>query len=327
MLGGTFSCIHEGHLRLFRECKKFGRATIGLTSDGYARRHKIYPLVPYKKRLAALKGALSKMGLLGKCRIMEIESEGGVAPTIMDADAIIVSEETRGAAERINLLRKRRRLPPLRIISVPLLYGEDLRKLSCFDICRGIADSKGKLGKPVIFQAGTENPTKLLGARRALSRVFGRKFSLSGHEENSLVRAHPFNSETFVGAKNRAHASWKRADGKCAYSLGIESGLFSLHPGIHVDITVCCVYDGREETYGTGMGFVVSEKIVNMIKRNKSDLGKVMAGLAGIRKIGRKHGAIGHFSAHVLHRSEQIEQATVCAFVPRLYRARVENKK
>ena len=207
------------------------------------------------------------------------------------------------------------------------MHGEDLRKISCMEIYWGKTDVCGKRLAPISVQAGTENPTKLLGATRALSRVFGRKFRVTGHKEHSLVRAHPFNSETFTGAKNRAIAAWKRAKGKCDYSLGIESGLFSLYPKLHIDITACCVYDGKEETYGTGMGFVISEEIVAAIKRNRSDLGKVMAQVAGIEKIGRKHGAIGHFSARVLHRSEQIEQATVCAFVPRIYKARVQEAK
>jgi len=326
IIGGTFTYVHAGHLRLLAECRKFGRITIGLTSDSYVRRHKIYPSFSYSKRLAGLRSALRKNSLAARTAILEIENEGDVATALSDANAIIVSEETLAAAERINRMRKKNGLPSLKIISVPLAYGEDLKKISCMDIYNGKTDLKGKRKTPILFQAGTENPTKLLGAKRALVRVFGKKIKLLGHREYSKVRAHPFDSETFDGAKNRAHAAWKRANGKCDYSLGIESGLFSLYPGLHIDITVCCAYDGKEETYGTGMGFVISEEIVRMIKRNKSDLGKVMAEIAGIGDIGRKHGAIGHFSARVLHRSEQIEQATACAFVPRICRARVEKK-
>jgi len=326
IIGGTFTYVHAGHERLLAACKKFSKVTVGLTSDGYVRKHKIYPSFPYAKRLAGLEKALKKEGLLAKSEIFAIEQEGDVATTLSDADAIIVSEETLAAAERINRVRKYNGLCALKIIPVPLAYGEDLRKISCMDIYHGKTDLEGKRKMPVLFQAGTENPTKLLGAKRALTRVFGGKFRIAGHKEHSKVRAHPFNSETFDGAKNRAHAAWKRAGGKCDYSLGIESGLFSLYEKLHIDITVCCAYDGKGETYGTGMGFVISEEIVAAIKRNRSDLGKVMAQIAGIEKIGRKHGAIGHFSARVLHRSEQIEQAALCAFVPLLYKARVKKE-
>ena len=94
-----------------------------------------------------------------------------------------------------------------------------------------------------------------------------------------------------------------------------------------MDITVCCVYDGKGETYGTGMGFVVPQDIALAIRKEGSDLSRVLERLAGIRKIGRKHGAIGHFSAGFLHRYEQVEQSVLCAFVPRLYRAKVQGGK
>ncbi len=323
IIGGTFTYVHAGHMRLLSECRKFDKITIGLTSDAYVKKHKIYPSFPYAKRLAGLESALRKNSLAARTAIRKIEHESDVASTLHDANAIIVTEETRLAAERINRARMKNGLPALGIIFVPLAFGEDLKKISCTDIYLGKIDLKGKRASPIRIQAGTENPTKLLGAKRALSRVFGKKFAVAGHKERSGVRAHPFNSETFDGAKNRALAAWKRAGGKCDYSLGIESGLFSLYPEMHMDITVCCAYDGKEETYGTGMGFVISEEIVAAIKRDGSDLGKVMAQVAGIEKIGRKHGAIGHFSARMLHRSEQIEQATACAFVPRICRARV----
>ena len=102
----------------------------------------------------------------------------------------------------------------------------------------------------------------------------------------------------------------------------MESGLFTFLPGMHVDITVCCVFDGKEKTYGTGMGFVVPEKIARRIRREGSDLTKVLHEMAGIKDVGRKNGAIGYFSSGVLKRREQIEQSVACAFVPRLHRAK-----
>lgn len=326
VMGGTFTYVHAGHLRLFSEAKKFSKITIGLTTDKFVRRHKIYPSFSYSRRLSGLKSALSKLGILSRTTIMKIEDEAGGADRL-DAGAIIVSEETEKAADRINRKRRKKHLAPLKIISVPLSYGEDLKKISCQTIYEGKTDLQGRLRKPVVIAVGTENPTKLLGARHALSRVFGKKFVLLGSKVETGVADHPFNSETFVGSKNRAHAAWTRAKshpGRCDYSIGMESGLFTLFKGIHIDITACCIYDGREETYGTGMGFVVPEGMAQEIKRNHSDLSKVLEKEVGLKNVGRKHGAIGHFSAGVLHRREQIEQSVVCAFVPRLYRARVK---
>ena len=322
IIGGTFTYIHAGHARLLVECDEFSRITIGLTSDKYVRAHKIYPSFSYEKRLANLKRNLAHNSLLSRTTIVKIESESDVANRLA-ADAIIVSEETENTARKINAARKKRGLPALKIISVPLAYADNLQKISCVDIYHGKYDVEGKLCKPLRVQAGTDNPTKLSGAASALARIFGkRKFILHGHSEDSPVSHHPFNKETFSGAKNRAHAAFKRSKGKCDYSLGMESGLFSLARGTHVDITVCCVYDGKRETYGTGMGFVVPEWIAKKIRAHGSDLSKVMKEIMGEDRIGRRQGALGWFSDGKIHRREQIESSVACALVPRIAEAR-----
>lgn len=322
IIGGTFTYVHKGHAELLIEANEFSKITIGLTSDEYVRKHKIYPSFPYARRLANLKRNLAHNGMLSKCTIVKIDSDTSVADRIA-ADAIIVSEETEKTAHRINRLRQARRLPPLQIIPVPLVFGESLKKISCVDIYRGKCGLQGKLVAPLSIQAGTDNPTKLMGASRAMACIFGsRKFKLFGHKENSQVNHHPFNEETFIGARNRAHAAWKRSKGKCDYSIGMESGLFTLAKNTHVDITICCVYDGVRETYGTGMGFVVPEWIAKKIRKHGSDLSKVMKEVCGEEKIGRREGALGWFSAGKMHRAEQIEAAVKCAFVPRIAEAK-----
>ena len=309
---------------MLQECRMFRGITIGLTSDLFVREHKIYPSFPYAIRLAGLKRALRNLGLSSRTRIMKIEDEAGGADSNREADTIIVSEETEGAARRINASRRRRGLKLLKIITVPLLYGDDLKKISCAAIYEQKTDLKGRLLSPLHVQVATENPTKLKGTATAVKRIFGKKFILHAHPENSRVAAHPFDNSTFIGARNRAVAAWKRAEGKCDYSLGIESGLFSkMHPKTHIDITICCVYDGKSGTYGTGMGFVVPEKIAAKIKRDKSDLSVALQEITGIERIGWKQGALGWFSKGKMHRSEQIEAAVACAFVPRVARAKL----
>jgi len=320
IIGGTFTYIHEGHARLLVECNEFARITIGLTSDKYVRTHKIYPSFPYEKRLANLNRNLAHNGLLSRTTIVKIESESDVADCVQ-ADAIIVSEETENAARKINSSRKKHGLPPLKIITVPLAYAGNLKKISCVDIFHGKYDVRGKLLAPVRVQAGTDNPTKLSGAKIALRRVLGSKLALVGHKEESRVSHHPFNAETFRGAENRARAAWKRINGKCDYSLGIESGLFEIRKGEFFDITICCIFDGNGCTFGTGSGFCVPTWIAKKI-RGKSDLSAVMAEFAGVEGIGRKQGALGWFSNGVMHRADQVEQAVANAMVPRIAQAK-----
>jgi len=320
IIGGTFTYIHAGHAGLLVECGEFSKITIGLTSDKYVRAHKIYPSFSYGKRLENLKENLAHNGLLSRTTIVKIESESDVADRLR-ADAIVVSEETEAAAKKINAARRKRGLPALKIISVPLAYADNLKKISCADIFRGKYDVRGALRAPVRVSAGTDNPTKLTGARTALARVFGRKFVLNGHKEDSRVSHHPFNAETFRGAENRARAAFKRSKGKCDYSLGIESGLFEIRKGEFFDITICCMFDGEKATFGTGAGFCVPAWVAKKI-RGKSDLSRVMAELAGVEGIGRKQGALGWFSNDVMHRADQVEQAVANALVPRIATAK-----
>ena len=320
IIGGTFTYIHAGHVKLLVECDNFSRITIGLTSDKYVREHKIYPSFSYEKRLANLRRNLAHNGLLARTTIVKIESESDVADRLR-ADAIVVSEETENAAKKINAARRKRSLPALKIIAVPLAYADSLQKISCVDIFHGKYDVRGKLLAPIRIQAGTDNPTKLSGARSALARVFGRKFKLSGHKEKSLVSHHPFDAETFRGAENRARAAFKRSKGKCDYSLGIESGLFEIRKGEFFDITICCIFDGKAATFGTGAGFCVPAWMAKKI-RGKSDLSAVMAEFAGVEGIGRKQGALGWFSDGVMHRADQVEQAVANALVPRIAQAK-----
>jgi pantetheine-phosphate adenylyltransferase len=147
ILGGTFTYVHGGHLRMLEAASKFRRITIGLTSDAYVRAHKIYPAFPYQKRLSKLKAALERAGMLSRTAIHCIGGEAGGADTHNGADTIIVSDETLGAAQRINKARKRRGLKQLKIISVPLLYGQDLKKISCEAIFGGKTDLKEVIEK------------------------------------------------------------------------------------------------------------------------------------------------------------------------------------
>ncbi|VVC02286.1 Non-canonical purine NTP phosphatase [uncultured archaeon] len=102
----------------------------------------------------------------------------------------------------------------------------------------------------------------------------------------------------------------------------MESGLFCLDEKTHMDITICCVYDGERESFGTSMGFLIPEYIVERIQRMKTDLSAAMEEIAGIEKIGRREGALGYFSCNALKRREQVESCVACAFVPRIARAK-----
>lgn len=55
-IGGTFDCLHRGHLALFANAKKIAkRLTVSLNHDEFAARYKRQPLMPLADRFAVIK--------------------------------------------------------------------------------------------------------------------------------------------------------------------------------------------------------------------------------------------------------------------------------
>ena len=132
-LGGTFSFFHRGHQFIISEALRVSdEIVIGVTSDDFVKRlKKKHPVEPYEIRaLNVLKFCLRNMSSRQKITIFPLEDKYG--PTIYDEeiDCIIVSEETFPTAIKINSLRMKRRLKPIRIIKVKMLKDEEGRKIS-----------------------------------------------------------------------------------------------------------------------------------------------------------------------------------------------------
>lgn len=54
-IGGTFDCLHRGHINLLRRASEFGRVVVSLNTDEFAARYKRRPLVPLEDRMAVIK--------------------------------------------------------------------------------------------------------------------------------------------------------------------------------------------------------------------------------------------------------------------------------
>ncbi len=121
LVGGTFDRLHSGHRKLIKTAFAHGDLVIiALCSDKMVRNKpsSVY-IEPYKiRRDGVIKFA---KGLGKSFEIIEINDPYEPAASMKDLDGIVVSTETIQNALIINMMRKERGLPPLRIIAIPLV--------------------------------------------------------------------------------------------------------------------------------------------------------------------------------------------------------------
>ncbi len=345
ILGGTFSILHAGHRALLAAAKPFSRISIGLTTDHWARTHRIHPVVPVAKRRAALRHALAQLGLADRTTIFPLSDRFGTAASDPTLDAIIVSSETKEAAEEINKARKKRRLKLLSIIAIPMQLAQDGLPFSATRIQSGVISPDGRRLHPLRIAVGSDNPSKIDGVRQAYARAFpNMRLEVRGFRVRSGVGEQPVGyALTSKGAQNRAKAA-RHAWPSCDYAVGLESGLIPFGSDAAVryfDIQFCCMEDGRTCSFGCSMGFPLPKKIQEkMIKNQKSSrplavrssaravrssgqprvirsLGSVVDALASQKHVGRQKGAIHFLSRGLMERKEMTEQAVLCALVER----------
>jgi|TARA_B100000959_G_scaffold277255_1_gene333516 pantetheine-phosphate adenylyltransferase len=146
-MGGTFDILHVGHEALLTRAANEGkRVLIGLTTDERASRGRNADnLNPYIIRKQNLENLLSNLGFLEKFEIVPLKNDWG--PSVIDEDfgAIIVSEETRNTAEKINKIRIKGGKSELKIVVVPMIKSVDGKYISSSRIRDKVIDSEGNL--------------------------------------------------------------------------------------------------------------------------------------------------------------------------------------
>ncbi len=302
---------------------------IGLMSDDWLKKQKKGAQPSYAQREKNLRLLLAQMKLLPHCSIFELNDKLGPAVFDCGADTLVVSQETQKTGEEINRHRIRKKLPPLRLIVVPLSLAQDGLPISSSRIDAGVIDANGRRLIPLRITLGSSNPSKLKGAQAACRRAFpGVRTQFRAFSVSSGVHEQPVGFElTWKGALNRARGAFKKWP-KAEYAIGLESGLIPAG-GRLFDFQLCALTDasGRVSS-GCSMGFPLPKKVEEGIfgtngKRAgrmaiKQSLGQVVDKLSGQKDIGKKHGALYFLSRALLSRQEMTVQAVLCAMVERL---------
>lgn len=146
--GGTFDCIHIGHIKLLSTAFDISNhVIIGLTSDRFVKRYKLNSNIKnnYLRRLFNLKKNISLNFKDAHYTIVKLEDEFGPVIHSSQIQAIVVSEETLVKVKQINQIRISNYLNPLRVIIVEIAKSSDGKPISSTRIRNGEIDDKGKI--------------------------------------------------------------------------------------------------------------------------------------------------------------------------------------
>ncbi|MCI4354776.1 MAG: pantetheine-phosphate adenylyltransferase [Thermoplasmata archaeon] len=147
VLGGSFDHLHAGHKALlaaaFASARRVG---VGVTTDAYLKSHpkpRGTQIQSYAVRRRQLRRHLERHYASSRWWIVPLADGWGrsVEPGV---DVLVASEETAAAARAVNVERRRRGLPPVRLRLVPLVLAEDGRPISSRRIRAGSIDADGR---------------------------------------------------------------------------------------------------------------------------------------------------------------------------------------
>jgi len=140
IVGGTFDRFHKGHKALLEKAFEIGQVSIGLTSDKMAKERKKRKVESYEKREASLRFFAQERNR--KIEVRRIEDAYGFSLED-DFKNIVVSEETRDMALKINEERKKAGKEPLSIVEIDLVLAKDGKPISSTRIYNNKIDREG----------------------------------------------------------------------------------------------------------------------------------------------------------------------------------------
>ncbi|MBN2067152.1 MAG: inosine/xanthosine triphosphatase [Candidatus Diapherotrites archaeon] len=168
----------------------------------------------------------------------------------------------------------------------------------------------------MLVVVGSRNKAKLKAVESAFM-VFGKKAEIKGFSVKTGVPEQPLSlKQTVQGAINRAKNAWEKGEGKCDFSVGIESGLGKVpHTKTgYMDFTANAVFDGKSMHLGLNPCFEYPEKFLEKILKEGKEVSDVALELWG-ENLRDEQGAIGRLSMGRMPRHRLHEAGLIMALM------------
>ncbi len=180
VLGGTFDHFHLGHEKLVETACRIGKkVTIGISTEKLYKNKLLFQIIEtFEIRKQNVLDFLSKKNFLKKTFLISFSDFKGDADKEVDIDSMVVSRLTYPNALKINQLREKNKLKPLRIFVIKDVLAADGKLLSSERIRTGEIDRQGKIYLDV-FKKTLFLPENLRERlRKPLGQVFENTKSL-----------------------------------------------------------------------------------------------------------------------------------------------------
>jgi pantetheine-phosphate adenylyltransferase len=99
----------------------------------------------YLERYNTLESIIKKNFPNSQFEISKLDNDFGPAVLEKEVEALVVSEETVEKGQMLNKLRRERQLPPVEIVSVPMILAIDGKRISTSRIKNSEIDAEGNL--------------------------------------------------------------------------------------------------------------------------------------------------------------------------------------
>lgn len=145
VLGGTFDHFHIGHKKLIDKAFELGEGiTIGIATEKLLKKKILNrEIEDFQTRKNSVMAYLKEKKYIDISKLIELNDIFGTAKTEKNIDAIIVSEETKANAEKINKWRTANGFSEMKLIEVEMVRGNDNQIVSSERIRLGEIDREG----------------------------------------------------------------------------------------------------------------------------------------------------------------------------------------